>query len=85
MFRREPAVIIGAIMSLIALLVGFGLKISGEQINLINTFLSALAPIIAGVVIRSQVSPRQDILTALEQPKGTSLEDLKEAIEKKNN
>lgn len=77
LFSKEPAILIGAIMSALALAVSFGLKISGEQINLINSFLIAAMPLISGLVIRSQVVPTgkadAQIRTAVRMPEGTSV------------
>lgn len=52
-FGREPALILGAVQALLALAVGFGLKLTPEQMALI---LAASAAIFA-VVTRSQVTP----------------------------
>lgn len=53
LWGREPAIILGAVNAVIALLVGFGLPVDGYQIGLIN----AAAAAILAVVIRSQVTP----------------------------
>lgn len=53
LWGREPALILGLVQSLLALAVGFGLNISGEQVALI---LAASAAVLS-VVTRSQVSP----------------------------
>ena len=50
---REPALILGAINALIAVGVGFGLKLTPEQVGLIN---AAVAAVIA-VIIRQNVTP----------------------------
>lgn len=79
-FGKEPAVIIGAIMAGIALAVGFGLKISGQQIDLIKTFLEAALPLIAGLLIRTQVVPtqvaNQQISAAIAAPPTTTVEQI---------
>lgn len=48
MFGREPARILAVISAGLALAVGFGLSISGQQVNLIMVFAAALIPLIAG-------------------------------------
>ena len=53
LWNREPAIIMGLVTSLIALAVGFGLSISGEQVALITAAVAA----VLSVVTRSQVSP----------------------------
>ena len=53
LFGREPAMIMAALQSLLALAVGFGLDITPEQIGLI---LAAVAGVV-GLIVRSQVSP----------------------------
>ena len=53
LWNREPAVILGAVNALIALGVGFGLKLTPEQVGLI---LAATSAVLA-VITRSQVTP----------------------------
>ena len=53
MLGSEPALILGAVNALVALGVGFGLHLTGDQMGLIN---AAVAAILA-VFLRSQVSP----------------------------
>lgn len=53
LWGREPALILGAVQTLLALAVGFGLNISTEQVALI---LAASAAVLS-VVVRSQVTP----------------------------
>lgn len=57
LFNREPAVILGFVGALVALAVGFGLRVSGQQINLIMVFAAAGITLFTGVVTRSQVVP----------------------------
>lgn len=52
-FGREPALILGFVGALIALGVGFGLNVTGEQTALILAFTSA----VLGLITRSLVSP----------------------------
>lgn len=52
-FGREPALILAAIQAALALAVGFGLKLSPEQIALILAFSAA----VFGVITRSRVTP----------------------------
>lgn len=56
-FRREPAVILSLVSSVIALAVGFGAPITTAQVGLITAAVSALI----GFVIRSQVTPTATI------------------------
>lgn len=56
-FNREPAVILAFIGAAVALAVGFGLRVSGEQVNLIMVFAAAGITLLTGVVTRSQVVP----------------------------
>lgn len=55
---NEPAVILGLIQAVVALLVGFGLDITAEQVGLI----SATAAAVVAFVIRQQVSPANSTL-----------------------
>lgn len=50
---REPAVIVSLVAAVIALAVAFGLDVSEEQTGAVM----AVVVILAGLVIRSQVSP----------------------------
>lgn len=52
-FNREPALILAALNALIALGVGFGLKLTPQQAALINAAVVS----ILGLVTRSRVSP----------------------------
>jgi hypothetical protein len=51
--NREPALIVGAVMAVLAVAAGFGLEISSEQMALIAAALVA----IGAVFTRSQVTP----------------------------
>lgn len=53
MWRREPALILGAVNALLALCVGFGLSVTPEQVGLINAAVAALL----SLVVRQQVAP----------------------------
>lgn len=57
MFKREPARILAVLGAGLALAIGFGLKISGEQVNLIMVFTAALTALVVGETTRSQVVP----------------------------
>lgn len=80
MFGREPAVILGFIGAAIALAVGFGLRISGEQVNLIMVFAAAAIALATGGAIRSQVVPTEkanaQINTAIKMPKDSTLKQV---------
>lgn len=52
-FNREPVVILALVNALIALGIGFGLNVTGEQTALVMTFSSAVLAFIG----RSQVTP----------------------------
>ena len=53
--KSEPALIFGAINAILAVAVGFGLKVTPEQAGLINAAVAA----IAAVIIRQHVTPVQ--------------------------
>lgn len=55
LWNREPAMILAVLQTLLALLIGFGLKLSGDQVALIMAFSTALL----GLITRSQVTPVQ--------------------------
>ena len=50
---REPVLVLSMVQAAIALAVGFGLKISADQLGLIVAFTAA----VLGFITRSQVSP----------------------------
>ncbi len=52
-FGREPVTVLVLVQSAVALLMGFGVHLTGDQMALIMTFTGALL----GVVIRTQVIP----------------------------
>jgi hypothetical protein len=60
LFNREPALWIGVISALIALGVGFGLKVTTEQVGLIM----AAVTVVLAFVTRSQVTPTSSIKPA---------------------
>lgn len=52
-FKLEPAVIVSLVSAIIALVVAFGVTLTQEQVGAILAVVS----IVAGLVIRSQVTP----------------------------
>lgn len=52
-FRREPAAILGAIQTVLALVVAFGINLSGEQVGAI---LAVVAAVFAAIT-RDRVTP----------------------------
>lgn len=80
MFGREPARILAVLGAALALAIGFGLKISGEQVNLIMVFTAALIPLLAGEATRSQVVPTDkanaQIETAIGMPQDSTVEQV---------
>lgn len=53
MFGREPVMILAAVEATIALAVGFGAPVSGEQVGLLMAFVAAAI----GLLARARVSP----------------------------
>lgn len=53
LWGREPAAVLAAVQAVLALAVGFGLGLSGEQVSLIVAASAA----VLGLVTRSQVTP----------------------------
>ena len=62
LFGREPALILGAVNSVIAVAVGFGLNVTPEQVGLIN---AATAAVLA-VIVRAQVTPVAEVAERVE-------------------
>lgn len=80
MFGKEPALILGFISAALILAVGFGLKVSGEQINNIMLFAGAVIALFGGAVIRQQVIPTEkanaQIETAIRMPPDSTLKQV---------
>lgn len=55
LWGREPALIMTAVQAVIALVVSFGLELSGEQTGSILLVTAA----VLGVITRSRVSPKE--------------------------
>lgn len=53
MFGREPVLVLGLVAAAVNLAVGFGFKVSPEQVALINAFTVAVVSFVA----RSKVTP----------------------------
>lgn len=51
--RGEPALILGAVNALVALVVGFGAPLTAAQVGLINAAVAA----VVSVIVRSRVTP----------------------------
>lgn len=74
--RKEPAIWISLIGAVLMLAVGFGLKLSGVQIEQIMNLAAILVPLILGgtaVAIRSQVYNADSVQTALNMPQRASV------------
>ena len=67
---REPALILGLIQAGIALAVGFGLNLTGDQVALIMAFSSAVVAVITRTVSTPVASPRLPIGTVVTAPDG---------------
>lgn len=80
MFGREPALILSFLGAALALAIGFGLKVSGEQVNLIMVFAAAAIPLVTGVVTRQQVVPTEtanaQIQTAIRMPADATVQQV---------
>jgi hypothetical protein len=82
--RKNPAIWISLIGAVLALAVGFGLKISGVQIELIMQVMVIVVPLImggAGVAIRSQVYSPASAELALKMPQESSIHLLDKVLE----
>jgi len=63
-FGREPVVILAAVNAAIALGVGFGLELSGEQQALIGAAVSAVLALIARQAVTPNVTVEEHLDTA---------------------
>ncbi len=57
LWGREPALILGLVQSAIALAVGFGLNLDGQQVAAILAFTAALL----SVIVRQRVTPNASL------------------------
>ncbi len=67
LWGREPTMILATIQALIALAIGFGLPLPGEQ----TALLLAASAAVLGVVTRSQVAPLSEHTTDYRQSDNT--------------
>jgi len=61
--RDEPAMIVAAILAVATLL---GVRLSEEQASALSQILTVLGPLLAGLVIRSQVIPVASVDAVIE-------------------
>ena len=57
LFAHEPALVIAFVNAVLLVAVNFGVPLNGDQKLAIDSLLGAALAIIAGVAIRSQVTP----------------------------
>jgi uncharacterized membrane protein YgaE (UPF0421/DUF939 family) len=69
-FGREPAAIAAVIAIAINLAITFGLKLTVEQVALINTLVVGLLGLLVRNVSTPTASPRLEIGTVVTAPKG---------------
>lgn len=62
---REPAVVLGAVNAIVALVVGFGLNVTGEQQALIHAAASA----VIALWTRRQVTPNENVAVTVDDLK----------------
>lgn len=55
LWGREPALILGLVQAALALAIGFGLRLTPEQMGLVMAFTAALL----AVITRSRVTPTE--------------------------
>lgn len=72
--KGEPALTTSTITSLVAaaitLLVSFGLPLSADQQVAISAFVAIVAPIVAGLVTRTQVTPAAEVAVKVDSTGG---------------
>jgi hypothetical protein len=57
LWANEPAMVIGVVLAILALLVSFGVPLKVDQQNAIRGVVEAVSVLIGAYLIRSQVSP----------------------------
>lgn len=60
-FSQEPALWIALANAVLLVLVNFGIPLTGDQKTAIDTLIGAALAIVAGISIRSQVTPVANI------------------------
>lgn len=73
-FAKEPAMVIGVIMTFLALAAQFGIAISNDQRVAIQDFVTSLLPLLAAIFIRPNVASPSTLREA-----GTSLHQVTKA------
>jgi len=64
--RDEPAMIVAAILAIATLV---GVKVSQDQASALSQILTVVGPLVAGLVIRSQVIPASvDAVIEVDEP-----------------
>lgn len=68
---REPVLILAALQAIIALGIGFGLKLTGEQVALIIAATAAVIAVITRQVVTPVSSPNLPVGTAVNDGRAT--------------
>lgn len=82
--KTEPAMIIAALTALLAVGIGFGLKITGEQKTLIMIAVAAIIPIVQGVITRYHVYTAAAVQTGLSDSSIKTVPQLDRELAKQN-
>ena len=69
----EPALVIGAVGTALALAIAFGAPLTEQQTQAVLAFIGGLIPIIAAIVTRSQVTPTVEADAAIKKAARTAL------------
>lgn len=85
--NREPTIIINGLSELIRqilplLLILGVIHLTDEKMGALISIISLTLAFVSTTLLRSQVSPSQDVTTALNMPKGSTEADLQKEISK---
>ncbi len=75
MFGREPAAILGLIQAGLALAIGFGLQLSGEQTALVMAFSAAAVALITRQSVTPIADPRLPVGSSVNHGAATVTRD----------
>ncbi len=61
LWGKEPAMIVAAILAVISVARNFGLALDDVQVDSIQTAIESVLILIAGAVVRTQVTPTESV------------------------
>lgn len=63
LWATEPAMVVGVVLAVVAVLVSFGVPLKPDQTNAIRALIEAVTILVGAYVVRSQVTPVAKLAT----------------------